>query len=235
MKFSGVSILPFFIICMLGCSKTPPPDSLPPQIPPNVGVPTGVIKEFTVNDTLVPYNKGTIAKWNVTETNDKTVVTFNGIKVGIYGVFETGPLQQVSTFTLAVNNGIKQSKTVSVADSVTTMLWNEGKRLKQTKAETYIDTGRGVEWVKATLTDKVAGERTYFYINGDCKIIQISAAYTGLPVIGKFQVNTTTKTFMWQSNLYTITLLDEQNLVVTFETKGFNNNKVLNRSTYNFE
>ena len=235
MKFSGVSILPFFIICMLGCSKTSPPDSLPPQIPPNVAVPTGVIKTFTVNDTLVPYDKGTIVKWNVTETNDKTIVTFNGIKVGIYGVLETGPLQQVSTFTLAINNGMKQSKTVNVADSITTELWNEGKRLRQTKSETYIDTGKGVEWVKAPLSAKVAGERTYFYINGDCKTIQISVAYTGLPVIGKFQVNTATKTLTWQSNLYTITLLDDQNLVVTFETKGFNNNKILNRSSYTFE
>jgi len=225
------------LIVINGCSKPDDPVPTPPlPTPPTPISPTGTIKEFFLQDTIVPFNKGTTAKWSITESNDKTIVTFNGVKVPLYGVLETGRLQQATTFTLTVNSGVKQSKTVQVHDSTTTYMWNEGRRWKQVNFESFEKPNSlpDSQWV-AHMTDTLANERTSFFLNGDSKIQQLKPAYGTPGPSGKFIVYLDRNKFTWRGVLYSIVTLESTNFIITYELTQSNGAKLLHRNTYTFE
>ena len=225
------------LIVINGCSKPDDPVPAPPPPPPPTPIsPTGIIKEFILQDTIVPFNKGTIAKWSITESNNKTIVTFNDVKVTLYGVLETGRLKRATTFTLSVNSGAKQSKTVQVYDSITTYMWNEGRRWKQVNFETLEKTIAlpDSQWV-AHMTDTIANERTSFFLNGDSKIQQLKTDYGTPGPSGKFVVYLETNKFSWKGILYSIVILDKTDFKITHEIIQSNGAKLRHRNTYTFE
>ena len=235
-----ILIIPVFLmmVTLMACSK--PPEDVNPQLPPSPPVnntPSGEIQTFVLKDTLVGFNNGSSIKWLVTGTNNLTVVTFNGVKVSLYGDLETGPLKQTTQFSLAVNSGKKASITLKVADSVTTLLWGGGKRLKQTKAEVYIIPAgeTNPKWVDIPLTAKVADQRILFNLNGSSQVIQLSSSQISPYDSGTFTANAAQTAFTWHGIVYTIVSLNNYNLVVTYEAPQSNGKKLLTRNTYQFE
>jgi hypothetical protein len=128
-------VLTVVVMC-ISCSKDDPPEPIPAVTHHPLHPPSGVIDYFVITDSLMPfYTGGSYMKWLVTGTNAQTVVKINGIKVNTNGILDVGPLKLTTTFTLTVNNGKQASVNVYVADSITTLLWNKGKRLKMIKKE----------------------------------------------------------------------------------------------------
>ena len=237
-RTSAIALLFFFISGMWSCSKST--DNFTPAVqPPNtVNPPTGVIESFTLTDTLVAFNTGSIAKWLVTGTNLNSVITFNGVIVGNYGVLDTGPLKQNTTFTLAVNNGKKALASLKVADSITTLLWNKGKRLRQTKFEiSLVPQGQtDPVWVDTPMTARVIDQRIYFSLDGTSRIYQSNAnANVSPPDAGRFIVNVMQGTFTWLGNTYLIGSLDNNELKINYDIALSNGKKVHARNTYAYE
>lgn len=112
-----------------------PVDTLPP--PPSG--PSGVIQDFTITDSLIGHGKQTNIKWYVDGTNSLTEVRLNGEKVAFSGAMQSGPLSKNTVFTLTINNNKQASKTVYVADSMATLLWNSGIRWKTVETRTETD------------------------------------------------------------------------------------------------
>ncbi len=225
----------FFVV---SCSKSSEPTPPTPVTPPAVDYkPTGVIESFTMTDTFVAFGYGTIAKWLVTGTNNYTVVTINGVKIATYGAMDTGPLNKNTIFTLAVNNGAQSNVAIKVADSVTTLLWNGGKRLKLIKAEKYvIDTSNTYHWEADTTIDKqTLDQRINFNFNGDSKITQSSSAYVSLGDAGPVVINGAKNGFMWRGIQYTIVNLDNKYLQVIFNKLQPTGMYTLARYNYQFE
>lgn len=236
-KITGILLFIILGSCM-SCTKQPDGYTPPVQPPSAVNPPTGEIQTFLLTDSLIAFNTGSTAKWLVTGTNLNSVITFNGVKVGNYGVLETGPLKQTSTFTLAINNGKQASVTLKVADSVTTLLWGKGRRLKQTKLEMYIVPAGKTDpvWVDTPMTARVADQRIYFSLNGSSKIIQsVSSSNVSYPDAGMFVVNATQTAFTWQGMVFIIGTLDNNQLVVTYDAAQANATTVRARNTYLFE
>jgi hypothetical protein len=238
-KIRGFSVYFAMAICM-GCSKSPVDiPAVVPVPPPLNTLPSGEIQSFVITDSLVAFKTGSTAKWLVVGTNELTVVTFNGVKVPFYGILDTGPLKQTSTFTLAINNGKKASVTLKVVDSVTTLLWNGGSALKQTKAEAYILPAGQTDpiWVDTTnvfVTPRIADQRIYFELNGNSKILQSSGMYVSPGDMGKFVVNSTQTGYTWRGTEFAIVSIDSRNLVVTFDLPQANGSKLPMRFTYMF-
>ncbi len=226
----------FVLLLFASCSKKS--DFISPIIPvipiiPNV--PTGEIQSFTIDDTLVAFNKGTSVRWLVTGTNLNTVVTYNGVKVANSGVFDTGPLKQATTITLAVNNGKTASVSVKVADSITSLLWNGGKHLYQTKAEYLMvpPVVKDSSYVDSALTDTQKYQIFYFNLNKSSTIFQTVPFIPPMDA-GLITINNTKTGFTWRGVEYTILVLDSKVLRVTFYTTQANGDKVLTRFTYSF-
>jgi hypothetical protein len=194
-----------------------------------------------ITDTLMPFfTAGASLKWLVTGTNNQTLVTINGVKVAEYGLLATGPLKQTTKFRLEVNSGKRDSVTLRVADSVTTMLWNKGKRLKLVKRERnlYVNGSPLPKWVLDTpLTASLLDERIYFYYSNTSDIYQLTASkWVSLSDGGKFTVSRTNDTFLWRGILYTILTLDANFLFVEFdEAPQTGTTKIRVRHTYQFE
>lgn len=219
---------------MIGCTK--PDDPFTPRVdtlPTPVG-PTGNIKEFSVQDSLVGYGRQTILKWNVTETNSKTMVTLNGIKVALYGGLQSGQLYNQTTFTLAVNSGKTATKLIRVADSLTTRLWNDGQRWMP--VDILKDTSRiivGSQGQDSTVyyeisifdrnADRYRNERLSFYLDRTSKEEQLSSSYPKPLPSGKFdpyaRVNPTDSLFMiWKNRWYWIQGITDNELMLRFDT-----------------
>lgn len=236
-----ISCIPVLLVMVafIGCSKSPEVVITTPPIPtPGNNTPSGDIETFIANDTLVPFNKGSKIKWLVVGTNNLTVVTYNGIKVAPYGSFETGPLKKTTQFTLAVNSGKQASVTIKAVDSITTLLWGNGKRLRQTKAEVYrLTAGQTAsEWVDTTISARAADERIFFSLNGRSTIILSNAARNVSPPDGgMFVVNAALTGFTWQGIFFTIVSLTDTTLVVTYVVTQANDSKLIMRNTYEFE
>ena len=236
-----INLLLFAVLLLLAaCSKSTPditPIVSPP--PPVSTAPTGVIETFVITDTLVPFNTGSTCKWLVNGTNNLTIVTFNGVKVAFYGVLDTGPLKQNSSFTLSVNNGTSSTVKIKVADSITTLLWNGGKRLKLKKIEAYIaPSGQTIPvWVDTTvsMSTRVADQRIYFGFDGNSRIIQTDPQFVSLNDAGLVIVNMSQKAFTWQGVTYDIGTLDSRTLQVTFDSLQTNGSYLRLRHTYLFE
>ncbi len=174
-------------------------------------------------------------KWLVTGTNAQTVVTINGVKVLFNGILDTGPLKQTTTFTLSINNGKQASVVCYVADSVTTLLWNKGKRLKLIKKEYgYYPAGSpDLQYRDTTITDSEADERIYFNYDNTSRIYLVKAgfSYDG----GRLAVSRGQKSFSWQSRMFDIEQLDINFLKVLFDEVQSNGTTLKLRHTYQFE
>jgi hypothetical protein len=202
-----------------------------------VSPPSGVIQYFTLLDSLVPFNTGSTVKWLVSGNNAQTVITFNGVIVGINGVLDTGPLKKTTTFTLAINNGKQASVSLKVADSVTTLLWSGGKAWAQVRSEVKIVPAGQAQyaWVDTTksIDSSILDQRIYFNYTGDSKIIQSTPSkYVAPGDVGKFVVNVAQTQFTWRGVLFTIMTLDDKNLVVLFDALQPNGTRVSTRYTY---
>ena len=237
-KTTAIALLFIIITGMWSCSKSTENFTPAVQPPTTVNPPTGVIESFILTDTLVAFNTGSTAKWLVTGTNLNSVITFNGVIVGNYGVLDTGPLKQNSTFTLAVNNGKQASVSLKVADSITTLLWNKGKRLRQTKFELYLVRAGQTDplWVDTPMTARVIDQRIYFSLDGTSRIYQSNAnANVSPPDAGRFIVNVMQGTFTWLGNTYLIGSLDNNELKTSYDIVLSNGRTVRARNTYAYE
>ena len=236
------------MVTAMSCTKDPVVDpALPINPPPVVTPPSGVIDTFYITDSLVPFNTvGSDMKWLVTGTNNQTVVTINGVKVAFYGVLNTGALRQTSTFTLAVNSGKQVSRTLHVADSITTNMWNNGKRLKIITREVYLwrqtDSMYKFRDTTSSIDAPKLDQRIYFSYFGTSKAYQKTAnQFVALSDGGRFVVHVGTNdmtdpsTFMWQGTLYTIMTLDSNFLVVVYYVIQPGGLKLKTRDTYLFE
>ena len=236
------------MVTVMSCSKDPGENIIPPVVPPPVvSPPSGVIDTFYLTDSVVPYNTmGSTIKWLVTGTNTQTIVTLNGVKITFYGALDTGPLKQTTTFTLAINNGKQASRTVRVADSITTNLWNNGKRLRIIMRELSIWNPNNslYEFVDTTrsLDPYTLDQRIYFSYFGNSKLYQKTAnIFVALNDGGRFVVHigtnamTDPSTFRWQGILYTIVTLDDNFLVVTYDAQQSNGAVLKTRDSYLFE
>jgi hypothetical protein len=218
-----------FMVACIACSKTEEiPIPIPPQ-PPLPSPPSGVITSFTIDDTLVAYNASTSYKWLVTGTNSLTVVTLDGVPVKPYDVFSTGPLRANTTYTLEINNGKKATVTVKVADTITSRLYNGGKRLKQIKYEVLI----GTTYVDTPMTQNMADSRTYFNIDNTSKITLGLFVYNS----GKFSViqGVSEPSMVWQNNIYKMEFLPNNTVMFKFDAVQPNGTKLATHSTYVFE
>ena len=214
---------------MIGCTKPDVEPIIRVDTPPTPAGPLGTIAEFSVQDSLIGYRHGTIIKWLVTETNTKTVVTLNGIKVGVYGAIQSGQLTANTVFTLSVNNGKTSTKLVTVADSLTTCFWNEGKRWMYTDAATWglIDSA-GVlvpGWVSAFRNDfdRYRSFRISFYLDGSSKEEQLDSRYPQPKPSGTFIVYPPTLVdtilrIYWKKRPHVVDTLSEKSLVMHFDS-----------------
>lgn len=228
----------FFAAMMASCTKQTETNNNP-SVPTPAPAPTitGDIQSFTLSDSLIAFNTGTTAKWLVVNINPNTIVKFNGVIVGNYGVLDTGPLTQNSTFTLTVNNGKQATASVSVADSITTLLWNKGKRLRQTKYQFFVVPVGQTDptFVDTPMTPQVADQRINFTLKHEAIIIQNnSSLYVSPPYGGMFTVNASQDGFLWQGISYHIEQLSDTILVVTYD-KTINGQVIRVRNTYVFE
>ncbi len=242
-------VLMIMVIAM-SCTKDPGENTTPYIPPPVVSPPSGMIDTFYLTDSVVPFNTfGSTMKWLVTGTNTQTIVTLNGVKIAFYGALDTGPLKQTTTFTLAINNGKQAARTLRVADSVTTNLWNNGKRLKIIMREVSIWNPNSNLYEFRDTTSSIDAytldQRIYFSYFGTSKLYQKTAnTFVALNDGGRFVVlaviNPTTTTtnpsaFTWQGILYTIVTLDSNFLVVTYDAAQPNGPNLKTRDTYLFE
>ena len=220
-----VTIIAPILLCMvvvISCSK--PEEQIVPIVPvqPVTTGPTGMIQTFTINDTLLPFNTGTVIKWLVNGTNNLTVVTMNGVKVATYGSMETGPVKLSAVFTLEVNSGKKAILTVKTADSITTLLWSKGKSARLVKKEVYIDstaaTANNWGWVDTskTITPFIRDQRIFFGLNNTATLIQGTSNTNVSPGNGGKFITDPGGLYIWQNTLYTIVSIDATYLVVTF-------------------
>jgi hypothetical protein len=227
------------MVIVTGCAKSVDPDPITSTPPPVISGPSGEIQTFTLADTLVPFGNNTLVKWLVTGTNNLTVVTFNGVKVSAYGDLDTGPQKQTTTFTLAVNNGKKATVTLKVTDSITTLMWGNGRRLKKIKKEVFIaHLGQALQqWVDTTgsITPQVLDQRINFRLNGTSVIIQTSSIFVSDLDAGTFVVNPSQTGFSWRGIVYTFVSIDIKGMVVTYNVLQPNGTTLLTRDTYVFE
>lgn len=232
-----ISVLVYLLIWVMAasCSKTTD-ISIPTPPPPVLSGPTGEIQTFLISDSLVAFNAGSTIKWLVNGTNSLTIVTLNGVKIGLYGVLDTGPLKQNTTYTLSVNSGKMASITLHISDSITTALWAQGKRLKQVKKEVFIVPAGKTDsaWVDTTIAVRAVDQRLYFDLDRSVKIIQISPNQVAVNDAGRIMINATQDGFTWQGVFYTIATLNNNNLILTFMDSS-TGVPIKTRNTYNYE
>lgn len=231
-----------FIVCVsffTSCSK--PQDDPIPIVPPVVNppstVPSGVIDNFSIDDTLIGFNTSTFARWLVTGSNSLTTVTFGGNPVGVSGPYSTGRLKKDSLFVLLVNTGQKRSQMVHVADSITTKLNNGGMQMEKIKSEYYIDSTKS--WKDTLIDPQTKGEKLLFKFNGYTTVVdslnnssevrfyvvdsgtQPGGSNPGSPPVIRFR-----------GVLYTIVNFTVQSIQVTYDYTNVNNVVMRWRDTF---
>lgn len=250
--YAAVLIMASF--CVLSVASCTKPEAERPirvdTLLPPPSAPTGVIQEFSVQDSLVGYMRQTVIKWYVTGTNDLTEVRLNGVKLKDFsGAQQTGPLTDpVSVFTLSINNNVQRSKTIRVADSMTTALWNDGKRWRTIDTRTLTeDTIRligGADSVvyvwkstfDAAARDKYRDFRTSFYLDNNSLEEQLSTNFPKPNPSGKFTIGFlgnnapgTKYGMFWKSAVYRIDTLSLATRELVLYVDSFKNGK----NTYN--
>jgi hypothetical protein len=242
-KTLHASILLCMVVAM-SCSK-PEEESAPVVIPvqPVSTGPTGVIQTFTINDSLVAFNTGSVIKWLVNGTNNLTEVKLNGVKIATYGSMETGPVKLSATFTLEVNSGKKAILTLKTADSITSLLWSKGKSARLIKKEVFIDsvsvagTSKPWGWIDTskTITSVLRDQRIFFGLNNTVTLIQGTSSTNVSPGNGGKFITDPSGLYIWQNILYTIESIDATNLVVTYFATQPIGPILLTRNTYLIE
>jgi hypothetical protein len=227
-------------LLLIACSKSSDPTPAPVPTPPVNTNPTGVIGSFTVNDTLIAYKSGTTLHWLVNNTNNYTVVTVNGIKVTTYGSWDTGPLTDTTGYVLAVNNGLRDSLTVKVADSIISALWNSGKRLKIVKREYWAIPNGATDpvWVDTTaakVSAQVLDQRLYVSLTGSTNIIQLTSGYPAPGYSGRITTQQGDSSFSWNSRTYSIDSLTDKVLLIRYNTPVTGSFTQPTRDRYLFE
>jgi hypothetical protein len=237
----------FFLAAILGCymmSCTKADKDFTPRVDTPAGppvIPTGIITQFLVMDSLIGYGYQTIVKWTVMEGNIRTVVTLNGVKVGLNGGMQSGHLTTKTNFILAVNNGLTATKVVDVADPLTTYLWNDGKRWMPVNFFTYNrnlktkgyfgqdSTYEGWESVYHLDSAKYSHERASFYLDGNTQEEQLSSSYPRPNPSGKIIVlsNTGKLAFHWKGRTYNIDSIANNILIMRFDTTLQNTNTIV--------
>ncbi len=235
---------------MIGCTKSP--DATPvviDSIPPVPNTPTGIIKDFSIDDTLIGYRRSSLIRWNVIGTNIKTKVYLivspaavkpDSIQVPLYGTIHTGALLESKTYSLYVNSGRQVTRTLKVADSIATLLWNDGKRWRPVDVLSYeLVIIQGVQqkaWVSyyTLKADQYQNERVNFYLDGNSKETQLSGNYPQPKPSGKFYSipGLPLPSFSWKGRLYTIDTVDSKNLVVRFDSLQNGSINTTNRIKY---
>jgi hypothetical protein len=216
-------------VALIGCTKpVEEPAIVVDTTRPPVLLPSGNIKEFVALDTLIGFLKQSAYRWNVTETNTNTKVFVEGVQVANYGSAQTGALRNTTTFLLTVNNGKRATTTVYVADSLTTMFWNEGKRWRVLDSLTFetqtVGNGPPVTDYFSHFTDKLANERVSFNLDGSSKEVNISPNYPQPKASGKFVTNYDPTqviykaTLSWKGRLYKIDTLTDTKLSMSYES-----------------
>lgn len=195
---------------------------------PVVQGPTGTIKEFVALDTLVGFLHSTFLRWNVTESNTKTVVQLEGVTVPLYNSAQTDALRKTTTYKLTVNNGKSATVTVRVADSLTTGLWNDGRKWYVADALSYepqVINGTQVDWI-SHYTSELGSTRTMFYLDGSSKVVQNSPIFPQPKPSGSFVTRYDSATvsapavasFTWKGRIYVIDTLASDKLTVRFDS-----------------
>jgi len=235
-NLAAAGIMAFFAfwgITLIGCSKDPgEKKQVIDTTPPPSTAPSGVIKEFYIDDTLIGYDRGTFVRWYVTETNNYTTVKLNDVKVAFSGSVTTGPLKSDVAYTLTVNNGLAQTKKIKVADETSTVLWNSGKRwqpadiwvYKQVKATGSLGQDTLVyDWVSVFNGNYQYYQdiRLSFFLTGIAK--EESAASSWAAVTNKYVpelpvVPGTKRTFNWKNTLFTIDSASANMLTLRYDT-----------------
>lgn len=195
---------------------------------PVVQGPTGTIKEFLALDSLIGFLHSTFIRWNVTDANAKTVVQFEGVTVSLYNSAQTDALRKTTTYKLTVNNGKSATVTVRVADSLTTGLWNDGRKWYVADALSYepqVINGSQVDWI-SHYTSELGSTRTMFYLDGTSKIVQNSPIFPQPKPSGSFVTRYDSATvsspavasFTWKGRIYVIDTLANDRLTVRFDS-----------------
>ncbi len=231
-RYTGIAVC-LVVALLWGCSKPDPVvPVIPPTPPPVTPSPTGYIQNFQITDTLVAFAYGSTLKWLVNGTNNYTVVTINGVKVGLYGVLDTGPLKANTKYTLSVNSGKDSSVSIKVADSLSTALWNGGKSLKISKAELF-DPVKNV-FDTTSIDPELLLQHIYFNFNGTTTIIRKSGGLTSVTDAGPFTTSAGTR-FMWRGISYSIESLSDLKLVARFQELQSGGVVLTRRYTWTYE
>jgi hypothetical protein len=244
------------LCCALFVTSCTKPDEVKPivvdTLPPPPSGPSGSIQEFSVQDTLVGHGMQTVIKWYVNGTNSLTEVRLNGEKVLFSGAMQSGPLTKNTVFTLSINNNKQSSQMIYVADSMATILWNEGRRWRTTDTRTMalkvIKGSLGQDstievWENtfASFNGKYEHFRTSFDLYGNSKEEQIFTNFPQPNPSGKYVVvqvnNAPTKgtghAMFWKSNVYYIdTLSISGKQMVLYVDTAVNGRQTFNRIRY---
>jgi hypothetical protein len=228
--YSSYNALRFFVlfvvgVCIFSCSKPDVPVPIPPPVtPPPSTQPTGIIDNYSIDDTLIKYNSATFGRWLVTGTNTVTNVTWGGNKVGLTGGLSTGTLTKDTLLVLHVNSGAQREQMVHVADIITSKLYNDGKFAQKTKTEV---TSQGA-FKDTTMAGTTNQEHVFFNLNGTTTIINLitpsppnGGPFTiidmGMPPTTTPVSAGTPAVFRWRNTDYTVVTLTAQLLVVTYQ------------------
>jgi hypothetical protein len=249
--FNAMRLVVLFVVAVcFSCSK-PKPDPTPvlPPVPnPQSTKPSGEIDSYSIDDTLIGYNKSTFGRWFISGTNTLTKVKFGGHEnAGNTGGVSTGLLKKDSLFVLSVNSGALRSQMIHVADTITTRLNNEGKAAVRTKME-ITDTG-GV-FIDTPMSVCTAHELLYFNLTRNIIIINTDISCPSPPAGGMFYIVDfgtlpdsstipvtpgTPTLFMWKNTLYTVVTLTSTSLVVTYKANDKTGTLVTWRDTFTYK
>jgi hypothetical protein len=248
-------VLAFYLVSIPSCTKPEDPqpivvDTLP--APPSG--PTGIIKDFSIQDSLIGHGRQTVIKWYVEGTNSLTEVRLNGEKVMFSGAMQSGPLSQNTVFTLTVNNNKQASKMVYVADSIATLLWNDGKRWRTIGTRTLIDTmmkgsagqDSSIKVWQNTFDSEISKKyehfRTSFYLDGNSKEEQVFTNFPKPNPSGTYKVVTAISSpdpgtgfgIQWKTRTYFIDTLSlaSKELVLFVDTTTTGGKRTFNRIRY---
>jgi hypothetical protein len=155
-------------------------------------------------------------------------VQLEGVTVPLYNSVQTDALRQTTTFKLTINNGKSATVTVRVADSLTTGLWNDGRKWYVADALSYepqVINGSQVDWI-SHYTSELGSTRTMFYLDGTSKIVQNSPIFPQPKPSGSFVTRYDSATvsspavasFTWKGRIYVIDTLANDKLTVRFDS-----------------
>lgn len=229
-------VLPLFLLAIVSCSKTVDPTPVVPPPTPTPQTPSGVIDYFRMQDTLIGFNRTSNMSWLVSGTNSLTKVSIGGVYVGNAGAISTGVMKKDTVFTLSVNNGMEAKLKLRVADSILTLLWNDGKIAVREKTET-LDTAN--IWRDTVIATPVSGkDQIAFLLTGKTVVTNNTGSYDAGRVLitpGDNTVMPAIPTILiWRNTNYTLLSIDAQRFILTRRGPDIYGNVVDWRETYRY-